>query len=272
MRFPRSSSYLLLATLILLFIPGGYAESLADLQLSPSPDRTGAVPLDSESVSGDIYVFATPDPDVSQVRFYLDDPGMSGAPFSTDDAAPFDFAGSEVGVFFEANGLVSIEAEHYAANTARGGHTWVEVLPGGSSGSGAMTASPNIETNNDTGYLTSSPRLDYEVYFAQAGTYYVWIRGMGATSRDDSVHVGIDNAAVDTSDKITGFGPTWTWSQLTMGGAVATVTIPSAGMHTVNVWMREDGFVIDKLVLTTTIGCPECLGTMPAGDPGSGRL
>ena len=269
MRFPRSSSYLLLATLILLLIPGGYAESNTDLQLSASPDRSSAVALDSESVSEDIYVFATPDTDVSQVSFYLDDPGMSGAPFSIDDSVPFDFAGTDVAVFVEANGLVSIEAEHYVANTAQGGHNWVEVLPSGYSGSGAMTASPNIQTNNDSGYLTSSPRLDYQAYFAQAGTYYVWIRGMGATDKDDSVQVGIDNAAVDTSDKITGFGSTWTWSQQTMDSPVATVTIPSAGMHTVNVWMREDGFVIDKLVLTTTTDCPECLGTMPVETPGA---
>jgi hypothetical protein len=245
----------------------GSATQSHDLQLSISPDRTSAVSLDSESVSGGMYVFVTPDTDVSQVSFYLDDPGMSGAPFSTDGSAPFDFAGTDVGVFIEANGLVSIEAEHYIANTAQGGHNWVEVLPGGYSGSGAMMASPNNGTNINTGYVTSSPRLDYRVYFSQAGTYYVWVRGMGATDKDDSVHVGIDNAAVDTSDKITGFGSTWTWSQQTMDSPVATVTIPSPGMHTVNVWMREDGFVIDKLVLTTTTDCPECLGTMPVETP-----
>jgi len=32
---------------------------------------------------------------------------------------------------------------------------------------------------------------------------------------------------------------------------VATVNITTTGVHTLNLWMREDGFVIDKLLLTT---------------------
>lgn len=36
-----------------------------------------------------------------------------------------------------------------------------------------------------------------------------------------------------------------------MGGAVATIDVPSVGTHTLNVWMREDGMVVDKLILTT---------------------
>jgi RHS repeat-associated protein len=45
-------------------------------------------------VSGNIYAFVNPTTSVSQVRFYIDDPGMVHAPFRTDTAAPFDLAGS----------------------------------------------------------------------------------------------------------------------------------------------------------------------------------
>ena len=36
-----------------------------------------------------------------------------------------------------------------------------------------------------------------------------------------------------------------------MDGSVAIVNVATTGVHTVNLWMREDGFVADKLVVTT---------------------
>ncbi len=65
-----------------------------DLSLSFSPDRSGAVPLQGETVSGDIYVFTSPETGISQVSFYLDDPGMAGSPIQVERLAPYDFAGS----------------------------------------------------------------------------------------------------------------------------------------------------------------------------------
>ena len=39
---------------------------------------------------------------------------------------------------------------------------------------------------------------------------------------------------------------------------MATLNVPAPGPHTVNVWMREDGFVFDRLLLTTD---PEMIPT-----------
>jgi hypothetical protein len=36
-----------------------------------------------------------------------------------------------------------------------------------------------------------------------------------------------------------------------MDGPVATINVTSSGVHTISVWMREDGFRFDKLLLTT---------------------
>jgi hypothetical protein len=162
-----------------------------------------------------------------------------------------------------------MEAENYDLNESQGGHDWVEVFPAGYSGWGAMQAQPNTGIIVNTGYVTSSPRLDFEVNFVKTGIHYVWIRGIGASSSDDSVHVGLDGAESATSDRITGFSSSWSWSQSTMDGPVATVNVTSAGVHTVNVWMREDGFVFDKLVLTVNAGytpAGEGPGESPRGD------
>ena len=32
---------------------------------------------------------------------------------------------------------------------------------------------------------------------------------------------------------------------------MATIEVPSAGYYTINVWMRDDGFRVDRLLLTT---------------------
>ncbi len=146
--------------------------------------------------------------------------------------------------------VVSIEAERFDVNQAAGGHSWVEVFPNGVSGS-AMAATPNNGTNVNSGYVTSSPRLDFEVNFAKTGIHFVWIRGIGASGFDDSVHVGLNNSAVASADRITKFSPSPGWSGQTMDGVVATINVTSLGLNTINVWMREDGFVFDKLVLST---------------------
>ena len=150
------------------------------------------------------------------------------------------------------NGIVSVEAEHFDTNVSQGGHSWTSIAPAGSSGSGAMEASPNNGTKHNTGNVSNSPRLDFPINFTRTGIHYVWIRAHKASGQDDSVHVGLDGAAVSSSDRISGFAlGTWSWSKQTMDGPVATVNITTTGIHTLNLWMREDGAVVDKLLLTT---------------------
>jgi hypothetical protein len=163
------------------------------------------------------------------------------------------------------DGIVSIEAENFDTRVDQGGHTWAATTPAGASGS-ALIANPNSGVNNDTGYVTASPRLDYKVNFVKTGVHHVWIRGLGANGNDDSIHVGLDGAAVSTSDRMSSFGATWTWSRDTMDGVSATINVTSAGIHTLNVWMREDGMVVDKVVLSTNTNYVPS-GTGPAQSP-----
>jgi hypothetical protein len=148
-------------------------------------------------------------------------------------------------------GGVSMEAENAHANTPQGGHSWTFIPLSGASGTGAMEATPNADVHRNTGYATNSPRLDFQVTFVRTGTHYVWIRGLGRSVADDSVHVGLNGQEIATSDRISTFTDTWTWINTTMDGVRATIEVPTVGTHTVNVWMREDGFLFDKLVLTS---------------------
>lgn len=74
--------------------PAGAQDSGAySLLVSSSPDRSNPAPLDGKTVSGKIYVFVSPTSGVNRVRFYLDDPDMSGRPRKIEGRAPYDFAG-----------------------------------------------------------------------------------------------------------------------------------------------------------------------------------
>jgi len=163
------------------------------------------------------------------------------------------------------DGIVSMEAESFDGKLDQGGHTWSATTPSGTSGS-ALLASPNTGVNNDTGYTTNSPRLDYKINFVKTGTHHVWIRGIGANGSDDSCHVGLDGAALTSADRISSFGTTWTWSRDTMDGVSATINVTTTGVHTLNLWMREDGFVVDKIVLSTNVNYVPS-GTGPAQSP-----
>ncbi len=148
------------------------------------------------------------------------------------------------------DGVLSIEAEHHDANVAQGGHAWEENSPAGFSGTAAMIANPNNGTNNDTGFVSNSPMMEYQVTFVKTGTHYIWVRGLGSSTSDNSVHVGLDGQAISTSDRIE-LTSSLDWTEDTRDGAVATVEVDFPGLHTVNVWMREDGSVIDKIVFTS---------------------
>ena len=70
---------------------------------------------------------------------------------------------------------------------------------------------------------------------------------------DDSSHVGLDGDGT-TSDRIRAPGPNnqWNWNNDRRDGqGIAQFEVASPGAHVVNVWMREDGWRFDKLVLTT---------------------
>jgi len=155
------------------------------------------------------------------------------------------------------DGLLVLEAEHYDSKLAAGGTRWIltAAIPG-FSGEGTMIATPNAGRNVNID-ISASPRLDFKVNFTKTGTHYVWVRGLGdsapGASANDSVNVGVDGQLPDTSDRITPFPENagYVWTAATADSTAATFEVATAGEHVINVWMREDGFIIDKLLITS---------------------
>ena len=157
--------------------------------------------------------------------------------------------------YIETNGQVTVEAEN--GEIVNRAQSWVpQNAVAGFSGTSYLTALANSGVNQDANYATVSPEVRFRVKFASTGTYYVWVRGYAAGPADDSVNVGIDGTAPASGAQLSQFPnvtPAWAWSSTKMDNAGrVTVDVTTPGVHVISVWMREDGFSFDKILLTRT--------------------
>ncbi|WP_116125728.1 T9SS type A sorting domain-containing protein [Lewinella sp. IMCC34183] len=146
--------------------------------------------------------------------------------------------------------LVSLEAELYTARKAsrKSGHaanvTWTTYADPAASNAAYI----NIPTTNQDAMDPDDLGADvsYDIAFTQTGTYHMWIRIIAPDNDARSFHLLLDGAVVmddlETSDGFT----TWRWEKI-----AATVPIGSAGTHRLTIRHREDGFRMDKIVLST---------------------
>ena len=198
-------------------------------------------------------------------------------------------AGSTERVFEEVDGLVAVEAEHFAENddngTPRAWHvTSASMTPGitpdpdephvdGASGGAYVEGLPDTRVTHDDPLVSgesffntagAGPTLTYRVFFNTPGTYYVWGRALTTGTEDNGAHVGIDDDWPSSGTRMQWCGSrgSWLWhnAQRDSGGSACgvdgtiTIDVPAAGEHRVRISMREDGFELDKLVLTTDAG------------------
>ena len=171
------------------------------------------------------------------------DSSVTTAVFTITAAAP---GGGTAGSYLQDEfGMVSMETEYFDAHIPNGGYEWTVDYTSGYSGTAAMRA-PAVAYM--TGYVANSPRLDYEVAFQYSGTHYLWVRAYATSTARNSLHAGLNGGTAAGGADI-GFAAvgSYVWGR-------TTLTIPSVGVHSVNLWGRERGAVVDKVVLTTDAG------------------
>ena len=56
----------------------------------------------------------------------------------------------------------------------------------------------------------------------------------------------------------------WVWKSQTLDGMAPTLVISTAGLHTIHLWMREDGMRADKILLRTSSSSTAPSGTGPS--------
>ncbi len=178
---------------------------------------------------------------------YLEALGISGEPYA------------------QADGLVSIKAAHFHTIAPGDDHEWI-VRTHPDTADYVVEAIPREQEILGPG--PQSPRLDYHVHFEEAGPHYVWVRGNADSGDEDSVHVGLNGDAPSATQHLYPFEPfgQWVWTNENRDGEVAIIDVPEPGLHVINIWMREDGFLLDRLVLTPDSDfAPEGEGPRPSG-------
>jgi len=172
---------------------------------------------------------------------------------------------SNTTVLTEYSGFVVFEAEDFSNTTIGIGAAlntyWSEeTTVSGYSGRSYLEAKPNNGVN--TFDSTEGPRLDYEIDFNTPGTYDVYVRMLGQNGNDDSLHAGLNGNPLTYGDVGISSGSSWEWKN-EAAGSVVTFDIQNPGRYTFNLWMREDGVMVDKVVLQQSGVAPTGLG--PSG-------
>jgi glucose/arabinose dehydrogenase len=171
--------------------------------------------------------------------------------------------------FKEDSGQVVMEAENFTGaapgtGTATNSNWALQSLTGASGG--VLTALPNAGVN--TAETTIGPRRDYAIRFTNTGTYQVWVRLRGPAGADDSVHVGLAGTNLTTGAQGLNNGATLGWKNV-VGTRRITLNVASPGVMALNLWMREDGVQVDRLLLTKDAAFTPS-GTGPAESPRDG--
>ena len=165
---------------------------------------------------------------------------------------PRDITPAALRGFVEADGYVSIEAEHYSKNTAAGGARW-EKIPDFGRTLSAMSVFPVDSASKDAG--AASPSLEYRMYLFHAGKADVnailgptqnFVPGRGlrfAMAFDDQPPQIIDTLEHNTQRD---------WEETVKDGVryvKSSFTLAQSGYHTLKIWMIDPGIVLEKLVV-----------------------
>lgn len=182
--------------------------------------------------------------------------------------------------YIEADGVVSVEAEHYTEAHNNESYQWVTEHDFGRSGDSVKAYPATAADVADGTYQTNSAYLEYDVYFTEDGTYTLNLYRMPtlneetalmrcAVGIDDDVPVRMGGTSSVTSSK----AKTTAWGKQVIANTEkltpANTFNITAGKHTIKLYSVSPGFVADKLVLTkgtsavySYFGAPESYNTI----------
>jgi hypothetical protein len=192
-------------------------------------------------------------------------------------AQDFDFQQGD-----DVDNLVVMEAENFSSNTPNGTAQWsLTDEPADFSGEGAMMAVSDNPFASKEDALAGSAVLSYKINFVASGIHYIWAHACRMVGpSDDSYHAGINGTIEDNGVMLTFHGTTfdngtWGWINFRNNVEPGNVYVPSEGVHELNIYIRENGFRIDKIILTpsdTNDFKPEGLGPDETLPPSSVRI
>jgi hypothetical protein len=176
---------------------------------------------------------------------------------------------AELQGFVEADGYVSIEAEHHTAKNDTKERRWERIEDYGHTLSAmratAVTDAPPATPGKD------SPCLEYRMYLFSKGEFETLLRFSPTLNfmpdRDLAIGISFD----DTEPRIITLVPgnfnaqngNAEWEKTVMDNArfvSAKLSVKDAGYHTLKIWMIDPGVVLEKIVVNTGGLKPSYLG------------
>lgn len=146
-------------------------------------------------------------------------------------------------------GDIVMDAENFTAQVANGdSKTWAAATSiTGFQGTGYMTTT---DTGASSPAWGSGARLDYPVRFSSTGggTYYIWVRSRSPNSNGNEAWFGVDGTRLgNTNGRFSGgtFYNAFVWRR-----HATTFTATNNQSRTINLQRYEDGFIVDKILLT----------------------
>ncbi|AQT68755.1 Chitinase A1 precursor [Anaerohalosphaera lusitana] len=172
--------------------------------------------------------------------------------------------------YTESAGHVVMEAEHFTTNTpgsgSMAGSDWVPFDENESS-DGFMQALPDQSRSIDVQIDQKSPQLRYRIDFETAGEYYIWVKAKAADIASDSIHYGLDgvcaSSGASSALRVLRDG-SFNWISQKGSGERPKITVETAGVHNFDLWMREDGATLDRVLLTTDVNYDPTISGEPA--------
>jgi hypothetical protein len=186
-------------------------------------------------------------------------------------------------VFEEKGGLLVIEAEHYDWQSSDEIRRWYlmsedqnpDIQPdhdenhsATASGNAYLEVLPDTRKNHSEELIrqvnfTEDPGriavLYYPVWINNPGRYYVWVRTCPTGTEDNGLHVGVDGKWPVNGYRMqwVSHDNEWHWDSKQRTEQVHTgekyriyLDIDSPGLHTIMFSMREDGFEMDKWLMS----------------------
>ena len=167
---------------------------------------------------------------------------------------PANTNGQAAGAYVFVNGRASMEAENAASFRPQSGGALTEVTDLTAAGDAYIDNTPDAGAAwaDASSAENFAPRIRFAVNFPAPGTYWAWLRMKGGGT-NDTAHVGLDGVIPSSAVNIGCQFDVWTWCKTSRTtNAPATIFVTSAGEHYVDVYCREDGCHIDKVIIANT--------------------
>lgn len=192
-------------------------------------------------------------PKGKQLKGYINFKSPSGTEkISLDIFNPSSPTLSEIRGFVESNGYVSMEAEHYTAKQDKGATGWRLIKGLGRNGASVTVLPSTIPADSMVADIhANSPLLEYNIYFFTTDSVNIRFNCIPAYPINHDyksrLAVSIDDGPMQIISATSGKRSVYE-NLMTMN---TKQLIPSAGQHTLKVWMVDPGVVIDKIVVQT---------------------